>query len=179
MVRDAVYVLVALALCACIVVAADLIRRQTPPTPPRISMLELKEFAELPGEFRSALKKMMPDPVMIRRQWKQMTADQRRGLIQQMTGGMLPQPKGCQGGGHAEPPAPPTPPAPVEEEKKAPPPLKKGFLLKQDKKKHPKNKENNEVITLSTIKPTIEEWTEETDGLASNDGDAPFLGSDD
>lgn len=177
MARDAVYVLVALALCACIVVAADLVRRQTPPVPPRISMLELKEFAELPGEFRSALKKMMPDPAMIRQQWKQMTADQRRGLIQQMTGGMLPQPKGCQGG-HAPPPpkeeeAPPPPP---------PPPMKKGFLLKNDKKKNPKNKENEEVVTLRAVKSTVtvvEEGAEETDGLASNDGDTTFLGSDD
>ena len=174
MARDAVYVLVALALCACIVVAADLVRRQTPPVPPRISMLELKEFAELPGEFRSALKKMMPDPVTIRQQWKQMTADQRRGLIQQMTGGMLPQPKGCQ---HAPPPKeeeapPPAPP---------PPPMKKGFLLKNDKKKNPKNKENDEVVTLRAVKTVtvIEEGAEETDGLASNDGDTTFLGSDD
>lgn len=168
------YVLVALALCACIVVAADLVRRQTPPRPPRISMLELKEFAELPGEFRSALKKMMPDPVMIRQQWKHLTADQRRGLIQQMTGGMLPQPKGCQQ--HAPPPKeeeapPPTPP----------PPMKKGFLLKNDKKKNPKNKEHDEVVTLRAVKTVtvIEEGAEETDGLASNDGDTTFLGSDD
>ena len=168
------YVLVALALCACIVVAADLVRRQTPPVPPRISMLELKEFAELPGEFRSALKKMMPDPVTIRQQWKHLTADQRRGLIQQMTGGMLPQPKGCQ---HAPPPKeeeapPPAPP---------PPPMKKGFLLKNDKKKNPKNKENDEVVTLRAVKTVtvIEEGAEETDGLASNDGDTTFLGSDD
>lgn len=174
MARDAAYVLIALALCACIVVTADLVRRQTPSTPPRISMLELKEFAELPGEFRSALKKMMPDPVMIRQQWKHLTAEQRRGLIQQMTGGMLPQPHqgGCQGG-HA-------PPAPVEEVKKEPPPpLKKGFLLKNDKKKNSKNKENEEVVALRVVKPVVEEGTEEADGLASNDGDAPFLGSDD
>lgn len=172
------YVLVALALCACIVVAVDLVRRQTlPKPPPRISMLELKEFAELPGEFRSALKKMMPDPVTIRQQWKKMTIDQRRGLIQQMTGGMLPRPKGCQ---NAPPPPPPTkeeaPPPPP------PPPMKKGFLLKNDKKKNPKNKENDEVVTLGTVKSTvtvIEEGAEETDGLASNDGDTTFLGSDD
>jgi hypothetical protein len=137
-------------------------------------MLELKEFAELPGEFRSALKKMMPDPVTIRQQWKHLTADQRRGLIQQMTGGMLPQPKGCQ---HAPPPKeeeapPPAPP---------PPPMKKGFLLKNDKKKNPKNKENDEVVTLRAVKTVtvIEEGAEETDGLASNDGDTTFLGSDD
>ncbi len=178
MARDAAYVLVALALCACIVVAADLVRRQTPPRPPRISMLELKEFAELPGEFRSALKKLMPDPVTIRQQWKKMTIDQRRGLIQQMTGGMLPQPKGCQGG-HAPPPPPPkeeeAPPPPP------PPPMKKGFLLKNDKKKNPKNKENDEVVTLRAVKTVtvIEEGAEETDGLASNDGDTTFLGSDD
>lgn len=175
MARDAVYVLVALALCACIVVAVDLVRRQTPPKPPpRISMLELKEFAELPGEFRSALKKMMPDPVTIRQQWKKMTIDQRRGLIQQMTGGMLPQPKGCQGG-HAEPPKEEAPPPPP------PPPMKKGFLLKNDKKKNPKNKENDEVVALRAVKSTVtvEEGAEETDGLASNDGDTAFLGSDD
>lgn len=171
------YVLFALALCACIVVTADLVRRQDSlQAPPRISMLELKEFAELPGDFRGALKKMMPDPVMIRQQWKHLTADQRRGLIQQMTGGMLPQPKGCQGG---------HPPPPEEEKKEpvaAPAPLKKGFLLKNDKKKNTKNKENEEVVALRTVKTTVtitEEGTEEPDGLASNDGDAPFLGSDD
>jgi hypothetical protein len=60
--------------------------------------------------------------------------------------------------------------------------MKKGFLLKNDKKKNSKNKENEEVVTLRAVKSTVtvvEEGAEETDGLASNDGDTTFLGSDD
>jgi hypothetical protein len=52
--------------------------------------------------------------------------------------------------------------------------FKRGFLLKQNKKKGAKNKEYDEVITLSSVGSG-----EDADPLASGDRDASFLGSDD
>lgn len=129
------------------------------------SMLELKEFRDLPGEFKAMIRKTMPDPKMIRKQWGTMTSDHKKAVLEKVaTGGMIPFPEE-----HKQ-----VPPS-------HPPPFKKGFLLKHDKKKNTKNKKNEEVVALRTVKPVtvVEEGTEEADGLASNDGDAPFLGSDD
>jgi hypothetical protein len=169
MARDAAYVLVALALCcAMFVVVHQIYVQQRPPvTPPRVySMLELKEFKDLPAEFKMMIRKTMPDPNLIRKQWGSMTPDHKKAVLEKVSnGGMIPFPEEV---------PPPVRPAPAQ-------PMKKGFLLKQDKKKNPKNKENDEVVTLRAVKTAtvIEEGTEETDGLASNDGDTTFLGSDD
>ena len=166
MARDAAYVLAALAICCIMSVVVHQIyiqQNKVPVQQPVYSMLELKEFRDLPGEFKAMIRKTMPDPKMIRKQWGSMTPDHKKAVLDRVaTGGMIPFPE--------EAPRPP-PPAP----------MKKGFLLKNDKKKNPKNKENDEVVTLGAVKPTvlIKEGAEETDGLASNDGDTTFLGSDD
>lgn len=150
--RDAAYVLMALALCTCILVVHDLIQRQKPPQ----SMMDLKEFKTLPYELRSAIRRTMPNPVVIRQQWGRMTPDQKRLAIQQM----VPQPHM-----HAPPPAPT--PVPVKKG------LKRGFLnTNKNKKKDAEDEKHQEVSTLGTIGSVTVEET----GLT--DTDAPFLGTD-
>ena len=149
--RDAAYVLFALALCTCILVVHDLIQRQKPSQ----SMMDLKEFKTLPYELRSAIKRTMPDPVVIRQQWGHMTPDQKRLAIQHM----VPQP-------HMHAPPAPTP-VPVKKG------LKRGFLnTNKNKKKDAEDEKHQEVSTLGTVGSVTVEET----GLA--DTDAPFLGTD-
>lgn len=168
MARDAAYILVALALCCIlsIVVHQLYIQKQAQYTQPIYSMLELKEFRDLPSEFKTMIRRTMPDPTTIRKQWAHMTTHHKKAVLDKVSnGGMIPFPEEMQ---H------------VEHKKPVPPSLKKGFLLKQDKKKNPKNKENDEVVALGRVKTVTvtEEWAEEADGLAPGHGDTPFLGSD-
>lgn len=147
--RDATYVLFALALCTCIIMVHDLIQRQKPPQ----SMMELKEFKTLPYELRSAIRRTMPDPVVIRQQWGRMTPDQKRLAVQHM----IPQP-------HVHAPAP----VPVKKG------LKRGFLnTYKNKQKDAKDEKHQEVSTLGAVgSVTVEE-----SGLA--DDSTSFLGTDD
>jgi len=163
---DGAYIVVALALCCLIAVVVDRIRQQNSKQVV-LSMMDLKEFKDLPVEFRGALRRVLPDPVLIRQQWKTLTPDQKRMVIQQVAG-VIPQPRQHHHHHAPEPEPVPVPP------KLEPSTFKKGFLLKENKKKASKNKEHDEVITLSSIGPG-----EETDPLASGDRDASFLGSDD
>jgi hypothetical protein len=151
--RDAAYVLMALALCTCILVVHDLIQRQKPPQ----SMMDLKEFKTLPYELRSAIRRTMPNPTVIRQQWGRMTPDQKRLAIQQM----VPQP-------HMH--APPAPsPVPVKKG------LKRGFLnTNKNKKKDAEDEKHQEVSALGAVGSVTVEETGLTDGT-----DSSFLGSDD
>lgn len=164
---DGVYIVVALAMCCLIAVVIDQIRQQNSKQVV-LSMMDLKEFKDLPVEFRGALRKMMPDPVLIRQQWKHLTPDQKRLVIQQVSG-LIPQPR--QHHHHAPEPTPHPEPEPPKSE---PSTFKKGFLLKQNKKKGSKNKEHDEVITLGSVGSG-----EDAGPLTSDDRDASFLGSDD
>jgi hypothetical protein len=151
--RDAAYVLMALALCTCILVVHDLIQRQKPPQ----SMMDLKEFKTLPYELRSAIRRTMPNPTVIRQQWGRMTPDQKRLAIQQM----VPQP-------HMH--APPAP-SPVRVKKG----LKRGFLnTNKNKKKDAEDEKHQEVSALGAVGSVTVEETGLTDGT-----DSSFLGSDD
>jgi hypothetical protein len=166
------YIVVALAMCCLIAVAIDRIRQQNSKQVV-LSMMDLKEFKDLPVEFRGAIRKVLPDPVHIRQQWKHLTPDQKRMVIQQVSG-VIPQPRHHHHHHEPEPPAPvPEPPAPVPE-LPAPSAFKKGFLLKQNKKKGSKNKEHDEVITLGRVGAD-----EEADSLTPDDRHTSFLGSDD
>jgi hypothetical protein len=167
---DGAYIVVALALCCLIAVVIDQIRQQNSKQVV-LSMMDLKEFKDLPVEFRGALRRVLPDPVLIRQQWKTLTPDQKRIVIQQVSG-VIPQPRHHH---HHAPEPTPTPPAPpLEPPKPEPTTFKKGFLLKQNKKKGAKNKEHDEVITLSSVGSG-----EDADPLASDERNASFLGSDD
>jgi hypothetical protein len=168
---DGAYIVVALALCCLIAVIIDQIRQQNSKQVV-LSMMDLKEFKDLPVEFRGALRRVLPDPVLIRQQWKTLTPDQKRMVIQQVSG-VIPQPRHHHH--HHAPEPTPTPPAPpLEPPKPEPSTFKKGFLLKQNKKKGSKNKEHDEVITLGSVGSG-----EDADPLASDDRNASFLGSDD
>ena len=164
---DGAYIVVALALCCLIAVVIDQIRQQNSKQVV-LSMMDLKEFKDLPVEFRGALRRVMPDPVLIRQQWKTLTPDQKRMVIQQVAG-VIPQPR--QHHHHAPEPTPTPLPEPPKSE---PSTFKKGFLLKQNKKKGAKNKEHDEVIALGSVGSG-----EDADPLASDDRNASFLGSDD
>lgn len=154
--RDAAYVTLALALCMCIFVIHDLIQRQKPVQ----SMMDLKEFKTLPYELRSAIRRTMPDPTVIRQQWGRMTPDQKRLAIQNI----VPQPHM-----HAPPAPAPTPPA----VKKG---LKRGFLnTNKSKKKDAEDEKHQEVGALGTVGAVT---VEETESGLGTDGDTSFLGTD-
>lgn len=171
---DGAYIVVALALCCLIAVFVDRIRQQNSKQA-ALSMLDLKEFKGLPVEFRGALRHVLPDPVLIRQQWKTLTPDQKRMVIQQVSG-VIPQPRQRPHVPASEPTPEPTPtPTPtLEPPKSEPSTFKKGFLLKQNKKKGAKNKEHDEVITLGSVGSG-----EDADPLTSDERNASFLGSDD
>lgn len=160
---DGAYIVVALALCCLIAVVVDRIRQENSKQVV-LSMMDLREFKDLPVEFRGALRRMMPDPVLIRQQWKTLTPDQKRMVIQQVSN-LIPHPTRA-------PEPEPTPPPP--EPTLPPSVMKKGFLLKQNKKKSAKNKEHDEVVTLGSVGSG-----EDADPLASDERNASFLGSDD
>ena len=178
--RDSTYVMIGLALCSLVMLALSMQK------PPAMYMLDLEDFKALPVELRSALRRMLPDPVTIRQRWAHMTPDQKRNAIQQL-GGFIPQPSrprviAQQHPNDIEPvhvAAPEPEPAPVEptvsvaEPTEPAPPLKKGFLdtVKKGKKKDTKNKKENEVVALGAVGTDV--------SLNGSDPSGGFLGRDD
>jgi len=188
--RDTTYVMIALALCSLVAVALSMQK------PRGMYMLDLEDFRVLPVELRSALRRMLPDPVTIRQRWAHMTPDQKRNAIQQL-GGFIPQPPRPRVIAQQHPnDVEPTPvhvtapevdtitvttevPETVPEPEPTPmgfdplPPLKKGFLdpVKKGKKKDTKNKKENEVVALSAVGADVPADNGSTDGS--------FLGQDD
>lgn len=181
--RDSTYVVIALALCSLAMLALSMQK------PKGMYMLDLEDFRVLPVELRSALRRMLPDPVTIRQKWAHMTPDQKRVAIQQI-GGFIPQPRPApapvplpmRGDTTAEPePMPviaeePEPMPVIAEEPEPmpePSPLKKGFLdtVKKGKKKDTKNKKENEVIALGAVGTDV--------SLNGSGPSGGFLGRDD
>jgi hypothetical protein len=171
--RDSTYVVIALALCSLVAVALSMQK------PKAMYMLDLEDFKALPVELRSALRRMLPDPVTIRQRWAIMTPDQKRNAIQQI-GGFIPQPSRPrmipqQHPNDVEPT--PEPPAPAPEPEPTPvvteSPLKKGFLdpVKKGKKKDTKHKKDDEVVALRAVGADVP-----ADDGSSN---GSFLGQDD
>ena len=179
--RDSTYVVLALALCSLVVLLFAL-------EPKKVWMMDLEDFRTLPVELRSALRRMLPDPVAIRQRWAMMTPDQKRVAIHQL-GQFMPQARPPPSPAHMYPgvvskpvpkepepvkapelEAPVEPETPVEHE-----PFKKGFLdtVKKGKKKDSKNKKENEVITLGVVGTGVAEVH------GTSGGDPGFLGSDD
>ena len=161
--RDSTYVLIALALCSLVAMAMHMQK------PRGMYMLDLEDFKSLPVELRSALRRMLPDPVTIRQRWAHMTPDQKQNAIRQL-GGFIPQPSRPQ----VVPMPHPNDMEPVTEPVAEPaPPLKKGFLdtVEKGKKKDSKNKKENEVIALRAVGADVP---------ADDSGpDGSFLGQDD
>ena len=164
--RDSTYVVLALALCSLVVLLFAL-------EPKKVWMMDLEDFRTLPVELRSALRRMLPDPVAIRQRWAMMTPDQKRVAIHQL-GQFMPQARPPPSPAHmyqgVVSKAPVEPETPVEHE-----PFKKGFLdtVKKGKKKDSKNKKENEVITLGVVGTGVAEVH------GTSGGDPGFLGSDD
>ena len=174
--RDSTYVMLALALCSLVALALHMQK------PRGMYMLDLEDFRVLPIELRSALRRMLPDPVTIRQRWAHMTPDQKRNAIQQI-GGFIPQPQRPPSHYMAHPsdvaPEPIVEPEPEPEPESTPvvfdplPPLKKGFLdpVKKGKKKDAKNKKENEVIALGAVGADVssDETPRGADGFLGRD----------
>jgi len=161
--RDATYVVVALALCMLILLVFSLRKPET------LSVLDLSEFKTLPYELRLTVRRMLPDPSVIRQKWASMTPGQKQMAIQEI-GGFISQPNPIR---HVpksvEPDDIDVDTASVTdikpEPESDPKPLKKGFL-NDTKKKNTNDKKKNKVVTFS--------------GVASDDntGGSGFLGPD-
>jgi hypothetical protein len=132
-----------------------------------ISMLDLAEFKDLPGELRAIVKSMMPNGTTLKKQWATMSPQQKQMVIQQLANQMprTPQPDN-------RPPAPSVIVKHAPEEKKAEPSstesgLKPGFLLSDSidkgQKKNPKNKKKDKVVTFGDIGTTEDEESVTTD----------------
>jgi hypothetical protein len=130
-----------------------------------ISMLDLTEFKDLPGELRAIIKSMMPNGTTLKKHWTHMSPQQKQMVIQQLTNQMprAPQPDN-------RPPAPSVlvkhEPEPVEE-KTLESGLKPGFLLSDSvdkgQKKNPKNKKKDKVVTFSDVGTAEDEESVSTD----------------
>lgn len=183
--RDATYVMVALMLS--LIILVFVIR-----TPVKsVSMLDLLEFKTLPVELRSAVKRVLPEPRVIRQQWGSMTPDQKQGVVQAITG-VIPHPRHHHQQHPMPAPAPAPAPAPepvasvviedepepvasvasVDDPEPVPvsEPMKKGFLLNDVKKKNTKDKKKDKVVTFGHISP---------DDSSTPDSSSGFLGRDD
>ena len=129
-----------------------------------ISMLDLAEFKDLPGELRSVIKSMMPNASVLRKQWANRPPQQKQMVIQQLMQQMprAPQPDN-------RPPAPHVHVKHEPEEKKAEPEsgLKPGFLLSdgvdKGQKKNPKNKKKDKVVTFGDVGTAEDEESVSTD----------------
>ena len=173
--RDSTYVMIALALCSLVAVA------MTMQKPRGMYMLDLEDFRHLPVELRSALRRMLPDPVTIRQRWAHMTPDQKQNAIRQL-GGFIPQPQRPHASHRPHPndlePVETAPPVVepletiMEEPMAAPEPLKKGFLntVEKGKKKDAKHKKKDEVVALRAVGADV--------SATSSPGENGFLGGD-
>jgi hypothetical protein len=127
-----------------------------------LSMLDLAEFKDLPGEIRAMIKAALPNSSVLKKHWAHMPREQRQIVMQQIAQALprAPQPDN----------RPPAPSVVVKHEPKeeAPPlGLKPGFLLSngvnKSKKKNTKDKKHDEVVTLSDVGASEDEDAVSTD----------------
>jgi hypothetical protein len=128
-----------------------------------LSMLDLTEFKDLPGELRTMIRSVMPNGAHLKKHWGHMTPQQKQMVMQQISAQMPQQQQRDN-----RPPAPSVvikPETPKIQEK--PRGLKPGFLLSdgvdKSKKKNTKNKKHNEVVTLSDVGASEDEEPVSTD----------------
>ena len=129
-----------------------------------ISMLDLAEFKDLPGELRAMIRSVMPNGAQLKKHWAHMTPQQKQMVMQQIASQLPQQPQQDN-----RPPAPSVvvkPEAKIEEVQETPG-LKPGFLLSdrvnKGKKKNTKNKKHDEVVTLSDVGASEDEEPVSTD----------------
>ena len=131
-----------------------------------LSMLDLAEFKDLPGELRAMIRSVMPNGAQLKKHWAHMTPQQKQMVMQQIAAQLPQQPQQDN-----RPPAPSVvvkPEMHVEKEpKEEPKGLKSGFLLSdsinKSKKKNTKNKKHDEVVTLSDVGASEDEEPVSTD----------------
>ena len=130
-----------------------------------LSMLDLAEFKDLPGELRAMIRSVMPNGAQLKKHWAHMTPQQKQMVMQQISAQLPQQPQQDN-----RPPAPsvvikPEPETPKIEEVSLG--LKPGFLLSdgvnKSKKKNTKNKKHDEVVTLSDVGASEDEEPVTTD----------------
>jgi hypothetical protein len=128
-----------------------------------LSMLDLAEFKDLPGELRAMIRSVMPNGAQLKKHWANMTPQQKQMAMQQIAA-HLPQPQQDN-----RPPAPSIVVKPETLKIQETPPLglKSGFLLSdginKGKKKNTKNKKHDEVVTLSDVGASEDEEPVSTD----------------
>lgn len=135
-----------------------------------LSMLDLAEFKDLPGELRAMIRSVMPNGAQLKKHWAHMTPEQKQMVMQQIASQLPQQPQQDN-----RPPAPsvvikPETPKIQETEslgQEKPLGLKSGFLLSdgvnKSKKKNTKNKKHDEVVTLSDVGASEDEEPVSTD----------------
>lgn len=167
--RDATYVIVALALC---MIACVFVMHTTTKQPTNISMFELKEFAHLPLEIRHVLRKtMVPDQMLSKQKWASLNPAQKQTVIDHITS-MFQQQQQPPSVVPEDPPVLLAPPPPAVNEDG----FKRGFLLTESKKSHTKNKKKDKAETLVQVVASPEEPASGGDAAAATGG---FLGNDD
>jgi ATP-dependent exoDNAse (exonuclease V) beta subunit len=128
-----------------------------------LSMLDLAEFKDLPGELRAMIRSVMPNGAQLKKHWAHMTPQQKQMVMQQISAQMPQQPQQDN-----RPPAPSVVVKPEpKEEPETPRGIKPGFLLSdgvnKSKKKNTKNKKHDEVVTLSDVGASEDEEPISTD----------------
>jgi hypothetical protein len=122
-----------------------------------LSMLDLAEFRDLPGELRAMIRSVMPNGTQLKKHWAHMTPDQKQMVMQRILA-QLPQKSQ-----HDNRPPAPSMVVKPEESKEEPKGLKPGFLLpnsvNKSKKKNTKDKKHDKVITFSDIGASEDEET--------------------
>jgi len=122
-----------------------------------LSMLDLAEFRDLPGELRAMIRSVMPNGAQLKKHWAHMTPEQKQMVMQQIASQLPQQPQ--------QDNRPPAPSVVVKPE--TPSGLKPGFLLSdgvnKSKKKNTKNKKHDEVVTLSDVGASEDEEPVSTD----------------
>ena len=128
-----------------------------------LSMLDLAEFKDLPGELRTMIRSVMPNGAHLKKHWGHMTPQQKQMVMQQISAQMPQQPQRDN-----RPPAPSVvikPETPKIQE--TPIGLKPGFLLSdgvnKGKKKNTQNKKHDQVVTLSDVGASEDEEPVSTD----------------
>ena len=128
-----------------------------------LSMLDLAEFKDLPGELRAMIKSVMPNGAQLKKHWAHMSPQQKQMVMQQLSVQMPKAP-------HQDnrPPAPSfvVKPEPLAEPE-TPKGIKPGFLLSdgvnKGKKKDTKNKKHDKVIALGDVGASEDEEPVSTD----------------
>jgi hypothetical protein len=136
-----------------------------------LSMLDLAEFKDLPGELRAMIRSVMPNGAQLKKHWAHMTPQQKQMVMQQIAAQVAPQPLQDD----KRPPAPSVVVKPETPKIQETPidkgteslGLKPGFLLSdgvnKSKKKNTKNKKHDEVVTLSDVGASEDEEPVSTD----------------